>query len=373
MWVPQREPPRFRVADVLRLHRAGYLKAHASTHQQRRAIDDIVACRTAALGAHRAIYSCGHEVTAFNSCRNRNCGRCLQGRSFDWVEQKEQDLIPVPYFHVVFTLPPALADVAAIARPGLYEALFRAASQTLQRFGRERLKGQLGFLAVLHTWGQTLTHHPHIHFVVPGGAFDVETKAWVPSRRRFLFPVRAMSKVFRGKMLDELRKNGLIDVSDDELRKRIDTAASCKWVVYAKPPFGGPQQVLRYLAGYTHKIAIGDHRIVDVGEHTVDFKYKDYADNSVMKVMRLSAHEFVGRFLQHVLPRHFTRLRSYGFLANTIRAERLEAIRSALNAKPPKPQPAPDLRPCRCPVCGVGELVARLRLAPFTLLPMDTS
>jgi hypothetical protein len=182
-----------------------------------------------------------------------------------------------------------------------------------------------------------------------------------------------MSKVFRGKMLDELRKNGLEGIDEDELRKRIDAAASREWVVYAKAPFGGPQQVLRYLARYTHKIAISDHRIVDVNERFIAFKYKDYADNSATKVMRLSPHEFVGRFLQHVLPRHFTRLRSYGFLTNTIRAERIEAIRAALNAKPPPPKPEPDPKPCFCPLCGVGQLVARLRLAPFTLLPLDTS
>jgi hypothetical protein len=366
------EPPRFRVADIMRLHGAAWLREHVSTHQQRRAVDGIVACRSAALGAHRSLYSCGHEVIAYNSCRNRNCGRCLQGRAFDWVEQKQQDLIPVPYFHVVFTLPPALVDVPLVARAGLYEALFRAAAQTLLQFGRDRLKGQLGFLAVLHTWGQTLTHHPHIHFVVPGGAFDVEKQAWVPTKRRFLFPVRAMSKVFRGKMLHELRRRGLEGVTDDNLQRRLDDAAAVKWVVYAKPPFGGPQQVLRYLARYTHKIAIGDHRIVDVDDDTVAFRYKDYADGNAAKVMRLDAGVFVGRFLQHVLPRHFTRLRSFGFLANTKKRERLIAIRAALCASPPPP-PTSTEAPCHCPRCGTGQLVARVRLAPFTLLPLDTS
>jgi len=360
------------VADVLRRHGADWLREHPSTHQQRRAVDSIVACRTAALGAHRSLYSCGHEVTAYNSCRNRSCGRCLQGRAFEWVEQKEQDLIPVPYFHVVFTLPPALVNVTPVARAGLYEALFRAASQTLLQFGRDRLKAQIGFIAVLHTWGQTLTHHPHIHIVIPGGAFDVDKKAWVTTRRRFLFPVRAMSRVFRGKMLQDLRHRGLEGVSDDELERRLDNAARVEWVVYAKPPFGGPQQVLRYLARYTHKIAIGDHRIVEVNNDTVAFRYKDYADGSATKVMRLDAGDFVGRFLQHVLPRHFTRLRSFGFLANAKKRERLVAIRAALRATAP-PTPTPEPKPCGCPRCGLGLLVSRLRLAPFTLLPLDTS
>lgn len=355
----------------MRLHGAAFVRAHACTFEQRRAVDDIVACRTVSLGAHRSLYSCGHVVTAYNSCRNRNCGRCLQGRSYDWVEQKEADLIPVSYFHVVFTLPPMLIDVPAVARPSLYEALFRAASQTIMRFGRERLGGQMGFLAVLHTWGQTLTHHPHVHVVVPGGAFDVDAGAWRATRRRFLFPVKAMSKVFRGKMIDELRRRGLVGVDVDDLRARVDAAAKCDWVVYAKPPFGGPQQVLRYLARYTHKIAIGDHRIVDVDADGVAFSYKDYADGNARKVMRVDAAAFVGRFLQHVLPRHFTRLRSYGFLANTKKRERLAAIRAVLGAV--APTPSTSKAPCGCPTCGVGELVERMRLAPFTLRPMDTS
>ena len=359
------------MADVLRRHGADFVHTHSCTYEQERAVSDIVACRTAALGAHRALYSCGHTVTAYNSCRNRNCGRCLQGRSFEWVEQKEADLLPVPYFHVVFTLPPALADVDAVARPALYEALFRAASQTLMRFGRERLGGQMGLLAVLHTWGQTLTHHPHVHCVVPGGAFDIEKKAWTSTKRRFLFPVRALSKVFRGKMLDELRRRGLPGIDNEELRARITTAAAVDWVVYAKPPFGGPRQVLRYLARYTHKVALGDHRIVDVDATTVAFRYKDYADGSQLKVMRLPANAFVGRFLQHVLPRHFTRLRSYGFLANTTKRERLAAIRAVLKATTP-PSTSRESA-CGCPTCGVGLLVEYRRLAPFTLRPLDSS
>ncbi len=182
-----------------------------------------------------------------------------------------------------------------------------------------------------------------------------------------------MSKVFRGKMLHELRKRGLEGVADDELERRLDHAARVKWVVYAKPPFGGPQQVLRYLARYTHKIAIGDHRLVDVDDDTVAFRYKDYADGNRTKVMRLDAGAFVGRFLQHVLPRHFTRLRSFDFLANTKKREWLLAIRAALGALPPAPKASPSVASCDCPRCGIGQLVARLRLAPFTLLPPDTS
>ena len=363
----RRAPPRHRVADVVRLHGEALLQTTTTTHEQQRALFDILRCRTAAMGAHRALYACGHEVTAYNSCRNRSCGRCQSGKAHDWVEQKEQDLLPVPYFHVVFTLPPALADVAPVARATVYEALFHAASATIARFGRERADGEMGVLAVLHTWGQALTHHPHLHCVVAGGAFNAQTKTWTETRRRFLFPVRAMSKVFRGKMLDELRRRGLPDHSAKAVERIIASAAAVDWVVYAKPPFGGPRQVLRYLARYTHKIAISDHRIVDVDDDGVSFAWKDYRDASTTKTMTLSGHEFLRRFVQHVLPRGFTRLRSYGFLANAKKAARLAAIRAVLGATAPTASPP---RACRCPVCGDGALVERVLLAAFSLAPI---
>ena len=360
------------MADVARLHGEELLQTTSTTYEQRRALSDIQRCRTAAMGAHRALYACGHEVTAYNSCRNRSCGRCLSGKSYDWVEQKEQDLLPVPYFHVVFTLPPALADVAPVARASVYEALFHAASATIARFGRERAGGQMGVLAVLHTWGQALTHHPHLHCVVAGGAFDAVSGTWNATKRRFLFPVKAMSKVFRGKMLAELRRRGLPDHDPADVERIIAAAAAVDWVVYAKAPFGGPQQVLRYLARYTHKIAISDHRLVDVDDSNVSFTWKDYREASTTKTMTLSGREFLRRFVQHVLPRGFTRLRSYGFLANTQKRKKLDAIRKILNAAPPPPPPSKE---CRCPVCGKGLLVERVLLAAFTLAPIrqDTS
>jgi hypothetical protein len=374
-----REEPRFRVADVVRRHGARFRARHggALTHEQGKALDDIVRCRTAALGGHIAVYDCGHEVIAYNSCRSRHCPRCLAGRAREWVDEKEADLLPVPYFHVVFTLPPALLDVPAVARPALYEALFAASSSTLLRFGREQLGGQLGFLSVLHTWGQTLTLHPHVHCVVAGGAFDVDKKTWTPSRERFLFPVRALSKVFRGKMLERLRKKGLPGVDDDELARLLAAAADVDWVVYAKPPFGGPAQVLRYLARYTHRVAIGDGRIVDVDDDTVSFSYKDYRDAGARKVMTLDGVEWLRRFSQHVLPRGFTRLRSYGFLANTKKAEKLAAIRAVLGvAAPADDDDIIDAdEPCRCPVCGIGLLKERrpAPLAPLAPKGADTS
>lgn len=355
--------PRFRVADVVRRFGAAFRAGRTLTREQDKALRDIAQCRTASLGGHIAVYGCGHEVTAYNSCRNRHCPRCLAGKSFEWVEQKERDLLPVPYFHVVFTLPEALLSIPPVARPALYEALFAASSSTLLSFGQKNLGGQLGFLSVLHTWGQTLTLHPHVHVVVAGGAFDVRSRRFNTSRSRFLFPVRALSSVFRGRMLALLRRRGLPEVDAATLDQVLSAAARTPWVVYAKPPFGGPAQVLRYLARYTHRVAIGDQRIVAVDDATVSFTWKDYRANHERKVMRLSGTEWLRRFSEHALPRGFTRLRSYGFLVNARKSERLPLIRELLGAQAPEPsasttevvQPAA----CRCPVCGVGLLVQR--------------
>lgn len=368
--------PRFRVADIVRQHGARFRARHVGlNYVQTRALNDIERCRTAVLGGHVAVYACGHEVTAYNSCRNRMCTRCLAHLAYEWVEQKEQDLLPISYFHVVFTLPPALLDIPVIALAALYEMLFAASAGTLLRFGQENLSGQLGFLSVLHTWGQTLTLHPHIHCVVAGGAFNADKGTWTSSRERFLFSVRAMSKVFRGKMLALLRRRGLPGVERDKLEAIIAKAAQADWVVYAKPPFGGPAQVLRYLARYTHRTAIGDHRIVDINEDTVSFSYKDYRDQGARKVMTLDGGEWLRRFLQHVLPRGFTRLRSYGFLANTHKKTKLAAIRAILKVDAPAP-PAEDddnHEPRCCPICGIGALLAHRLVAPIPVRGVDTS
>jgi hypothetical protein len=367
--------PHFGVVDAVCAHGARFRARHAGrlNYVQAKALDDIERCRTAALGGHVAVYACGHEVIAYNSCRNRVCSRCLAHLAYEWVEQKEQDLLPVQYFHVVFTLPQELLDIPTIALVTLYEMLFAASSGTLLKFGRERMSGQLGFLAALHTWGQTLNLHPHVHCVVAGGAFNADKGTWTRSKDRFLFSVRAMSAVFRGKMLTLLRRRGLPGVERSKLEAIIAKATQKDWVVYAKPPFGGPTQVLRYLARYTHRTAISDHRIVDVNSESVSFTYKDYRDNGATKVMKLDGVEWLRRFTQHVLPRGFTRLRSYGFLANAHKKTKLEAIRAILGAAPPEsPKPDEPDEPCRCPVCGVGALVAR-RVVDPVLRRTDTS
>lgn len=369
--------PRFGVADVVRLHGARFLarRADVLTHEKRRALEDIARCRTAALGGHVEVYSCGHEVTAYNSCRNRNCPKCLGHKAREWVEQKERDLLPVPYFHVVFTLPHVLTEVPLVARAKLYEALFRAASSTLLAVGRRRLGGELGFLAVLHTWGQTLTHHPHVHCVVAGGALADDRSRWNGTRSRFFLPVRVLSKVFRGKMLDELRRRQIPGIEPRELELLLDDAAQKRWVVYAKPPFGGPPQVLRYLARYTHRVAISDHRIVGVDDDGVRFTYKDYKNDNTRREMKLDGDDFLARFVDHVLPRNFVRLRAYGFLANAHKAKKLAAIRALLDvdAQPAATDDAnTDAVTCVCPICGKGALImhASLRNHPE---PHDTS
>ena len=356
------------MADVVNRHGGDFLAAHGHrlSHGQVKALADIERCRTAALGGHVEVYDCGHEVIAYNSCRNRSCPKCLGHKARDWVEQREGDLLPVPYFHVVFTLPHDLTQVPPVARAALYQALFHASAATLLEVSQRRLGGEPGFLSVLHTWGQTLTHHPHVHCVVAGGALTHDRRCFHTSRARFLLPVRVLSEVFKAKMLDELRAQPLPGVDAAELALLLDDAAKKRWVVYAKRPFGGPGQVLRYLARYTHKIAVSDRRIVDIDEQTVAFTYKDYRHGNEPRTMRLHANEWLRRFTTHVLPRGFVRLRSYGFLANANKADKLAAIRELLDvAAPTPPADEPERTPCTCPACGRGALLERRALRPI--------
>lgn len=359
------------MADVVRQFGDDVRRGAPLMYEQRRALLDIERCRTIALGGHRETYACGHVVTAYNSCRSRICPSCCAWKSRDWVSQRELDLLPVHYFHVVFTLPRELADVHPLARATVNDALFAASSRTLLEFGRRHLGGQMGFLGVLHTWGQTLTYHPHVHYVVAGGAYDQAEDSWTSAKSKFLFPVRALAQVFRAKMLAELRRRKLPGVSDEDLIRILDAASRHDWVVYAKPPFGGPKQVLRYLARYTHRIAISEHRLLNVDDDTVTFAYKDYKDGNAKKQMTLDGDVFLRRFLQHVLPRGYTRLRAFGFLANNGKREKLAAIRALLVAEAPVPL---EERECLCPICGLGSLVERQMLEPWTMLPRrDTS
>ena len=286
-------PPRLEVADVIRRHGDAFLDRYgdALRPEQRRALSDIAACRTAALGGHvEDCDRCGHRQVAYNSCRNRHCPKCQATAAADWTEAREAELLPVAYFHVVFTLPAALDPIALQNPRVVYGLLFQAAAATLRQVAADpkHLGAEIGFLAVLHTWGQNLQHHPHVHCVVPGGGLAPDASRWVACRPRFFLPVRVLSRVFRGKFLSMLRAafdrgrlafHGKLRPLTDpgEFRRRLADSARTEWVVYAKPPFGGPRQVLKYLARYTHRVAISNRRLTALEGDQVTFGWKDYA------------------------------------------------------------------------------------------------
>jgi hypothetical protein len=388
--------PRPEVADVIVQAGAAYRAQYGASPAQQRILRDLVRCRTAALGGHtQRCRACGHEVIAYNSCRNRHCPKC-QGRArARWLAARAAELLPVPYFHVVFTLPAALAPLALQNPRLLYGMLFRAAAATLRTIGRDprHLGADLGFLAVLHTWGQTLQHHPHLHCVVPGGGIARDGPRWVACRPHFFLPVRVLSRYFRHRFLRLLcaaRRQGtlayhgqLAPLADPTAwRPWLQGLQRSEWVVYAKPPFGGPRQVLKYLARYTHRVAIANQRLLALSDGQVTFQWKDYAHGQRRRTMTLDAVEFVRRFLLHVLPRGFHRIRHYGLLANRHRATALAHCVQLLGkpAEVPEPSPVSDSAaaapPRACPVCGSGLLVLVATLTPdpqTARLPWDTS
>lgn len=386
--------PGLEVADVLRAFGPAFEAryGHTLSPAQRQAVRAIVRCRTAALGGHvEACDACGHRRVAYNSCRNRHCPKCQAAARAAWLDRQAADLLPVEYFHVVFTLPGAIGPVALQNPRLVYGALFRAAAEGLSELAADprHLGAEVGFLAVLHTWGQTLTLHPHVHCVVPGGGLTPDGR-WVSCRPGFLLPVRPLGRLFRGKFLAELATlrhadrlvlaGGQQELADPRrFAGWIDELRGADWVVYAKPPFGGPERVLKYLARYTHRVAISNHRLVGMDDQAVSFRWKDYADGSAPKVMTLDGVEFVRRFLQHVLPTGFVRVRHFGLLANRCRDEKLARCRALLVIPPPvpttwpggepPPEPvaidravdadpdvAPDAPRC-CPACGTGRMV----------------
>ena len=328
-----------RHGDAYRARNAGHLD-----RSQRRVMGAIEACRTAALGGHVArCGDCGHTVIAYNSCRNRHCGKCQAGAAREWLEARTADLLPVEYFHVVFTLPAPVAVIAFQNKAIAYALLFEAAAATLKTIAADprHLGAEVGATMVLHTWGQTLTHHPHVHCIVPGGGLSPDGKTWIACRSGFILPVRVLSRLYRRLFLEKLsaaHRAGKLKFFND-LAPLADTKAFAaamaplrrtEWVVFAKKPFEGPEQVLTYLSRYTHRIAISNRRLVGVDETHVAFSWRDYAHGSTTKIMRLDAHEFLRRFLLHVLPDGFQRIRHYGFLANGHRKAKLAAIRKSL-------------------------------------------
>jgi hypothetical protein len=385
--------PQLEVAEVFRQHGDAFLERYGDTlsSEQRRALRDITACRTAALGGHvEACDQCGHQQIAYNSCRNRHCPKCQATAAAQWMEDRQSELLPVEYFHVVFTLPAALAPIALQNKREVYGLLFRAAAETLRQIADDpkHLGAEIGFLAILHTWGQNLQHHPHVHCVVPGGGLSPDGSRWIGCRPGFFLPVRVLSRVFRGKflaMLDSAFKHGRLSfhgklsaLTDPvEFQRQLAVSAKTEWVVHAKPPWGGPEQVLKYLARYTHRVAISNQRLIDLVDDHVRFHWKDYAHGGKQKTMTLKVFEFIRRFLLHVLPAGFVRIRHYGFLANRVCQKKLELCRTLLAtiASSVVAEPVPTVKQTTepqpkthtCPACGQGRMVIIEMLRPASV------
>jgi len=394
------------VADVFRSHAGAYQEAWGSSTSvaQKRVLRAISVCRTAALGGHkRRCERCGHQEISYNSCRDRHCPKCQASARARWLDARQGELLDVPYFHVVFTLPARLSPVALQNKRLLYGMLFRTVAETLLTIARDpkHLGAEIGFLAVLHTWGQNLDHHPHIHCVVPGGGISPARDEWISCPERFLLPVRVLSRLFRNKFLAHLtvaRNKGSLSFhgklkplrEPDNWQRLLTEVQATDWVVYAKPPFGGPEQVLKYLARYTHRVAISNQRLVAVEDGKVSFQWTDYAHGRRHRVMTLEAAEFIRRFLLHVLPPGFMHIRHYGFLANRLRDKKLALARELLAEKPSSHTPTSQASaPSRvdsaqepnsliCPACKQGRLILVETLQPdpdtgFQPLEFDTS
>ena len=382
--------PALELADILRACVGSYRETHRLSAQQKRVVNALVSCRTAALGGFKTCCEhCGAVTIQYASCRNRHCPKCQTLAQTRWVERQCAELLDIAYWHVVFTLPHELNPLAQGNPALIYRLLFNAASKTLLEFGRNPrwLGGELGITMVLHTWGQNLGQHIHVHCVVTDGALSSDAEHWLtPVRRGFLFPTAALSKVFRGKYIDllsdayrcgELRMPGDGDPDDTRAFDCLKASLqSNEWVVYTKAPFAGAANVLAYLGRYTHKSAIANHRLVDFDSKQVRFRWRDYAHGNKVKVMTLDAGEFIRRFLLHVLPRGFTRLRHYGVLANRGRARKLALCRTLLAQPDPEPRApeSPEAMMLRltgiditvCRACGQGTLRRILVLAPQT-------
>ena len=384
--------PKLEVADVFRRYGAAYRQQHSASMSvtQRRVMTAIEVCRTAVLGGHlEQCDQCGHERNAYNSCANRHCPKCQSLARAEWLENRRSELLDTQYFHVVFTLPEQIAPIAYQNKKAVYGILFRAAAETLRTIAADpkHLGAEIGFFAVLHTWGQNLLHHPHLHCVVAGGGLSPDGTQWISCRPGFFLPVRVLSRLFRRLFLEYLITAfdaGKLEFFSalEPLRERraflqhLAPTRKTKWVVYAKRPFAGPEQVLDYVGRYTHRVAISNNRLLNIDNEKVAFRYKDYRHDSQQKTMTLDAEEFIRRFLLHVLPNGFQRIRYYGFLGNRYREEKLTRCRELLRmpaCEPPALDAAKDYRDRyeeltgaslrACPVCHQG------RMAPVAILP----
>jgi hypothetical protein len=359
------------VADVFRHHEQEFSERweRSLASHQVRAFRDICACQTPELGAHlQRCDHCSHEVVAFNSCRNRHCPKCQAGARERWLAARSQELLPVPYCHVVFTLPATLATLALRNPEVVYSLFFRAVSETLLAIAADprRLGARIGFLAVLHTWNQKLLYHPHLHCLVPAGGISPDSTRWVNSRKRFFLPVRVLSRMFRGKVLallgaafrrKQLRFPGVLDPLSNptEFDRFIRKLRRVEWVVYAKPPLAA-DHVIKYLARYTHRVAISNGRLVNVTASHVTFRWRDSADGNQQKLVTIESKEFVRRFLLHILPRGFVKIRHFGILSNRLRSLSLRLCRLLIQTPKAIAAGDPPLRGVPCPRCRVGVL-----------------
>ena len=387
--------PKLEVADVFRRYGEAYRRQHGASMSatQWRVMSAIEVCRTAALGGHlERCDQCGYERNAFNSCRDRHCPKCQCLARAQWIEQRQSELLDVPYFHVVFTVPEEIAAIAYQNKEVVYGILFQVTAETLKTIAADpkHLGAEIGFFAVLHSWGQSLQVHPHLHCVVPGGGLSPDGQRWISCRPGFFLSVRVLSHLFRRLFLEALRKTfdsgklqffAALEPLSEALAfaQLLDRMKIRDWVVYAKRPFAGPQQVLDYVGRYTHRVAISNNRLLDIENGQVRFQWKDYRHENQSKTMTLSADEFIRRFLLHVLPDGFQRIRYYGFLGNRYRKEKLERCRRLLGMPPPSnpPTEAPADKDYhdryeeltgrslhQCPQCDRGRMLVVKILAP---------
>ena len=385
--------PLLEVAEIFRQHGSSFRLTHALSPEQRRVMRAIEVCRTSVLGGHvDQCDACSYQRISYNSCRNRHCPKCQSLARARWLEARLVDLLPVPYFHVVFTLPEQLAALALQNQRVVYNILFATAAKTLRTIAADpkHLGAEIGFLAVLHTWSQTLRHHPHLHCVVPGGGLALEGTQWRSCRQGFFLSVNVLARLFRRLFLEALARayehqklnfHGTSAYLSEPLafKRLLASLRACEWHVYAKPPFGGPAQVLAYLGRYTHRVAISNQRLLALRDGQVTFSWKDYARGNQQRSMTLSAAEFIRRFLLHVLPRGFQRLRQFGFLANRRRREQLAHCRQLLGTTAPATDNNPLPREYQslyqavtgeslqqCPNCGLGTMKLTEYLAPLS-------
>jgi hypothetical protein len=367
--------PSLEVADIFRGHGPAWRRANAGhvSLGQLKVMSAIENCRTAALGGHVArCEDCAYTSIAYNSCRNRHCPKCQGASAKEWLADREADLLPVPYYHVVFTLPAAIADIAYQNKAVIYDLLFKASAETLITIAADpkHLGARIGITSVLHSWGSTMTHHPHVHMIVPGGGISLDGQHWVACRPGFFLPVRVLSRLFRRLLLEKLIAahkaghlkffGGHVALADAQaFAAYLAPLRRAEWVVYAKRPFGGPQAVLAYLSRYTHRVAIANSRLVACDRANVTFRWKDYRADGRQKVMTLSTGEFIRRFLIHVLPQAFHRIRHYGLFASATRADNIARARRLLDVPAAQPEAGdtncaqtnePLAQPC--PGCG---------------------